>query len=677
MSTVYLARDMHFPRIERLVAVKEMTIANPRLRDHVLRAFEREAHLLAQLTHPAIPTVFDYFSRGDRAYLVLEYVPGATLDYLVRKSEGFLPTEQVVRWAIALADVLHYLHTLQPRPIIFRDVKPSNIIITPQDQVKLIDFGIARIFHPEQKGTMIGTEGYAPPEQYRGVLSPLVDIYALGATLHHVLTRQDPRKEPPFSFHERPIRQFNPNVPPELERIIYKALAYKPEERYQSAAEMKAALEAFLHRYRTAKPAGPFVSGRGAEGAPSRPSTTAQFAATEDVTRRMATPPSTILSSGDDATAAMTEAIWREGEPATQVMPETGRTRVMPGSEATRVMPGHDATRRMTSAGRAAGKTVQPLWVFETEDEIRSSARVVGDVVLVGSYDNNLYALHLRDGSLLWKFPTQGGVVGQPATDGRLVFFGSQDQHVYAVRLRDASLVWKVRTEGAVHSSPWLWERILFIGSDDGFVYAIHANRGQVLWRFAAGAPVRSSPIVARNLVMFGSEDGDFYAVRPDGKEKWRARARRGIYCRPAAADGVVFFTSLDGHLYAVDEETGWVLQRHRFGRPSISWPVVAEGLVYVGAANGLFYALQTRRLKVQWEFKTGHQVNGGGLIHGDAVYFGSTDHFVYSVQRRSGQLRWKFRTDGEITGTPVRDEAGSLLFIGAFDGRLYALPLS
>ena len=100
--------------------------------------------------------------------------------------------------------MLTYLHGHQPQPVIFRDMKPSNVMIDQHGHIRLIDFGIARVFQPGQKGTMIGTEGYSPPEQYRGEASPAGDIYALGATLHHLLTRRDPRAEPPFSFSERP-----------------------------------------------------------------------------------------------------------------------------------------------------------------------------------------------------------------------------------------------------------------------------------------------------------------------------------------------------------------------------------------------------------------------------------------------------------------------------------------
>ncbi|NPA26945.1 MAG: PQQ-binding-like beta-propeller repeat protein [Chloroflexi bacterium] len=662
MSTVYLAQDLHFPQVRRLVAVKEMTIPSPRLRDHVLKAFRQEAALLASLSHPAIPAVYDYFSVSERAYLVLEYIPGETLEQILKKTTGFLPVKQVVRWGIELCDVLDYLHS-RKHPVVFRDMKPSNVMLhREQKRLKLIDFGIARLFSPQRKGTMIGTEGYAAPEQYKGVLSPLVDIYALGATLHHLLTKRDPRNEPPFSFSERPIRQINPAVPPELEVVVYKALRYNPKERFQSAREMKRALEAILERMER-------------QGAQPVDMNTQQLR-TEELE------PSPWTTQNLGPTTAM--------GPETARMEKTqnlGSTVNLPTGDTTVHLQGTTAvdTRVMgpSGAGAAAkGKpapsipTVQPVWVFETEDEIRGSLRYIKGVVLAGSYDHNVYALDAKTGKMRWKFATEGGVVSQPASDGRYVYFGSQDQRIYAVRLQDAARMWTVETGGPVHSSAALHEQLLIIGSDDGFLYTFRARTGSLLWRFNAGAPIRSSPRVAGGYIFFGTEDGDFYCLTLGGKEKWRVSARRAIAVRPYVADGLVYFTSLDGHLYAVDAETGWVLRKYRFGRGSLSSPVVADGMVFAGAATGKFYALHARRLKLVWEFETEHQVSGGGLPAGEAIYFGSTDKHIYSLRRRDGALRWKFATGGPITGTPVADAEGQRLFIGAFDGRVYALPL-
>ncbi|MBK7447938.1 MAG: protein kinase [Anaerolineales bacterium] len=244
MGSVYRARDMHFPNVVKLVAVKEMInmAPDPLVRQTIVQNFEREANLLATLHHPSIPRIYDYFSHDDRSYLVLEFIQGRDLETVINESSGFLAEDQVISWAIQLCDVLEYLHSHKPDPIIFRDMKPSNVMINQYGDVILVDFGIAKTFQTGIKGTMIGTEGYSPPEQYRGDATPLADVYALGATLHHALTRRDPRLEPPFTFAERPIRRINSNVSMELELVVSTALQYNPTERFASAAAMKEAL---------------------------------------------------------------------------------------------------------------------------------------------------------------------------------------------------------------------------------------------------------------------------------------------------------------------------------------------------------------------------------------------------------------------------------------------------
>ena len=244
MSAVYQARDRRFPGVMKLCAVKEMKShsLDPQMRQIAIQNFEREANILATLSHPAIPKVYDYFSEEARSYLVMEFIEGRDLEAVLGEMTGFLPQEQVLEWSIQLCDVLQFLHDHNPA-IIFRDMKPSNIMLDKHGRLRLIDFGIAKNFQPGQKGTMIGTEGYSPPEQYRGIADQRTDIYALGATLHHVLTRQDPRVEPPFSFHERPIQSANPAVTSEFAQIIMRALEYEPDRRWPSAEEMKRALD--------------------------------------------------------------------------------------------------------------------------------------------------------------------------------------------------------------------------------------------------------------------------------------------------------------------------------------------------------------------------------------------------------------------------------------------------
>jgi eukaryotic-like serine/threonine-protein kinase len=244
MGSVYRARDLHFPNVVKLVAVKEMInlAPDPLVRQTIVQNFEREANMLATLHHPAIPRIYDYFTQNDHSYLVLEFVHGKDLETVINDANGFLPEDQVISWAVQLCDVLAYLHGHKPDPIIFRDMKPSNVMINHNGDVVLVDFGIAKTFQSGQKGTMIGTEGYSPPEQYRGEATPLADIYSLGATLHHAITRRDPRLEPPFSFAERPVRRINSNISVELEAVVNTALQYNPAERFPGASAMKDAL---------------------------------------------------------------------------------------------------------------------------------------------------------------------------------------------------------------------------------------------------------------------------------------------------------------------------------------------------------------------------------------------------------------------------------------------------
>jgi len=241
MGTVYRARDT---RLEKIVAVKEMIERDIPLdeREIAVRQFEREARLLGQLSHPNLPRVTDFFVEADHCYLIMEFVEGRTLDSLMREHPHEpLPLVDVLNWGIALADVLGYLHSQEP-PVVFRDLKPANIMLQADGTLKLIDFGIARRFQAGlTKDTLLyGSPGYSPPEQYgRGQTDPRSDLYALGATLHHMVTGRDPAPTP---FKYPPIRSINPALPPLLEAFIARCVEMEEELRCQSAVEAKETL---------------------------------------------------------------------------------------------------------------------------------------------------------------------------------------------------------------------------------------------------------------------------------------------------------------------------------------------------------------------------------------------------------------------------------------------------
>ncbi len=241
MSTVYLACDNR--NDGRKVAVKEMTdtFATPQERAEAEHDFAREADLLAALRHSAIPAIIDRFSERNKHLLVMEYITGQSLETMLLV-HGPYDEDQVRAWALALCPVLSYLHAQEP-PVVFRDLKPANVMIEPDGRVRLIDFGIARLFKAQQKKDTValGTSGYASPEHYTGQTDARSDIYSLGATLHHLLTGRDPSKHPPFAFP--PVRQLAPGISPEFAAVIDRAVQADPDKRFASIDEMQKAIE--------------------------------------------------------------------------------------------------------------------------------------------------------------------------------------------------------------------------------------------------------------------------------------------------------------------------------------------------------------------------------------------------------------------------------------------------
>ena len=243
MSAIYLALDMRTNR--RRVAIKEMSQENldDAERQAAMARFEQEMRLLSTLSHPNLPRIYDAFGAGGRSFLVMDYIDGKNLLQLLQEAGQPLSVDQMLHYADQLCDVLSYLHGQRP-PIIFRDLKPMNVMVTQEGRIYLIDFGIARFFKEGQSQDTIalGSPGYAPPEQHGGgQTSPRSDLYALGATLHCCLTNRDPYHAPErFSF--APVRQFNPQVPEALDALIMSLLALDENQRPASALEVKQAL---------------------------------------------------------------------------------------------------------------------------------------------------------------------------------------------------------------------------------------------------------------------------------------------------------------------------------------------------------------------------------------------------------------------------------------------------
>ncbi|HEV2659217.1 MAG TPA: serine/threonine-protein kinase, partial [Ktedonobacteraceae bacterium] len=239
MGAVYQAKDV---KRQTVCAIKEMSLSmvSSAEREQAIANFKSEAKLLWALNHPNLPSFTGFFNEGQRYYMVMEYVDGSTLEELLEHNGHPFSERRVLGWARQMCDVLEYLHSQHP-PIIFRDMKPGNVMLTRNGRIKLIDFGIARFFRPagSQDTQLLGTPGFAPPEQYgKAQTDERSDIYSLAITLFQLLTNTLPET----GFGLKDVRAINPEISPAVARALERGAALDPEERYNSVADFRRAL---------------------------------------------------------------------------------------------------------------------------------------------------------------------------------------------------------------------------------------------------------------------------------------------------------------------------------------------------------------------------------------------------------------------------------------------------
>ena len=229
-GVVWLVRDTRLRG--QVWALKELdfdAVASASERSELVALFEREASTLMALHHPALPRVVDRFWEGGHGFLVMERVDGPTLAAVLQGRKIPFEPSEALSWMRALCDILVWLHARVP-PMLYRDVKPANIMLGVDGQLRLIDFGIARPCNPSRPGDTFayGTPGYAPPEQYAGHAVPTSDVYALAITLYQMLTLRDPTVDWPGGYMLRPASYYNPAVPSDLDHLLTSCTALDP-----------------------------------------------------------------------------------------------------------------------------------------------------------------------------------------------------------------------------------------------------------------------------------------------------------------------------------------------------------------------------------------------------------------------------------------------------------------
>lgn len=600
MGHVYIVRDEHFAdaQVTPLRSMKEMIPRFHELQNNMSN-FRREALVLESLRHPSIPRVYDSFQQFSRAYLVLEYIEGLDLEQVLETSNGMLDPAVVGNWMIQLCDIVYFLHMQNP-PIIFRDLKPSNVILMPDQRIVLIDFGIAKVFQSDDPQTNVGTQGYAAPEQYERAAEIRSDIYAIGAMMHHLLTKSDPRYQAPFSFHERPPRALNPAIPAELEKVIMKCLEQNKERRYQNVLELRQALEQALGLgpaidtgvVRTVRP--PDVGRSAWTGGPApsaimthSPRVLWRYQTEEEV---RATP---AIGNGMVYIGSYDHNLYALDQ-------KTGRLRWNYSSDA-----GICATaavwRHLVIAGSQDfniygidGSNGKEVWRYRTFREVSASPRVFEDRLYVGSDDGHMHAIDPRNGRSLWRYRTYREIQSTAAYANGLLFFGGRDEYFYALDAITGEVKWKSRTQGDIISSPTVSDGYVYFGSMDFAVYALETKSGWLAWREPTDKFVLSSPLVVNDRLYIGSTDKHLHCLdRRTGRRHWKYPAGQQVNSAPVCANGIIYFGCVDGGVYAIDASTGKLVWRYQTGDKVCGSPVVHEGVVYIGSCDGNVYALE------------------------------------------------------------------------------------
>jgi len=269
------------------------------------------------------------------------------------------------------------------------------------------------------------------------------------------------------------------------------------------------------------------------------------------------------------------------------------------------------------------------IWKYRTRDRIKGDPLVIGDSVLIGSYDGHVYSLSSDKGEVRWMFPK----VTPPSDQKQLPELSAAESDGF-VGPRFPDQPDKV---GAFsHSSPQEAGGIVYVGSNDGFFYALRLNDGLMLWRFRTGAPITSTPLIKDNTIYFGSNDGIVYAIDSDNqKPRWTWVTKGWVSSSPRIEDGSLYVGSNDRNLYAIDLDSGDGRWQHTLIGPSVARPNVFQNLVFTAGASGdgQIYAIQKQDGEIFWRFKTGAKIESDPVISENRLYVTSVDHTLYAFR--------------------------------------------
>ncbi len=333
---------------------------------------------------------------------------------------------------------------------------------------------------------------------------------------------------------------------------------------------------------------------------------------------------------------------------------------------------GYDpSNNRYTSSNGSL--TNRTLWAYTTGNDVRSSPAVVGGVVYVGSYDNNVYALNATTGTRIWSYTTGYCVFSSPAVVGGVVYVGSLDNKTYALNATTGTRIWSYTTGYWVTSSPAVVGGVVYVGSYDNNVYALNATTGTRIWSYTTESDILSSPAVVGGVVYVGSYDNNVYALNATtGIKIWSYTTADRVGSPPTINNGALYVGSYDNNVYALNATTGTRIWSYTTGNDVRSSPAVVGGVVYVGSLDNKTYALNATTGTRIWSYTTGSYLDSSPAVASGVVYVGSYDNNVYALNATTGTRIWSYTTGNYIFSSPA--VANNVVYIGSNDKKIYAI---
>jgi eukaryotic-like serine/threonine-protein kinase len=596
-----------------------------------------------QLLHPHIVPLLDFgITHDDSPFLVMEYVPGGTLRDRHPRGER-VPLSAIVSYVDHIASALQYVHD---HHLLHEDIKPENVLVRADGTLMVSDAGVAQLL--EQRGivsqqTEAGTAVYTAPEQAEGHPCFASDQYALAVLTYEWITGTVPVHEPEGM---QPVQ--DTAIPQPVERVVLKALARVPQDRFERIQEFAAALHEGVQASADARV--PLPSSEASDPASPLSREPAPHPLSHPMPEVVARPvgKSSWLVGGILGIVLLLIVVaitllpaLRAPAPVTQQTPPIATATTQQSTSATATA--QQSTSSATATTQQSTPSATPIqpdqitqqWVFSTGGAVQSSPLVVNGVLYVSSSDRRVYALDASTGKKKWVFSTGG----------------------------------------AVSSSPTVVDGVLYIGSDDHRVYALDTSTGKEKWTFLTSGPVQSTPTVLSGVLYISSLDGKIYALDSStGQQKWTFSLGFAVHASPTVAGGVLYIGSFDGSIYALDASTGkqnWV-----FTTTSAVWStaVVVGGVLYIGSDDDKVYALDASTGEQKGTFSTGDRVRSSPVVVNTVLYVGSFDHNIYAIDANTGQMKWVFPTRAAVSSSPM--VVGGVLYIGSDDSSVYALTL-